>query len=253
MALRREILSYVGTGAIGGIIGYYARARGLLGLQQEPSPRQSEQRSTSPTPEVITDPSETPRPETETQTPEVITDPPETPRPETETPNEETSEPSTIGALSFPFTETFQSGLNGWEVNHRYRTDPSEAPSNPSAGDGGYSNKYGGSVRLQVNGGPSTVGVGRQTAGIPAGIALTATVQVEDAESEPGNVSVAIFAPDGDDSPDERTKNDGDVTNGEIEVTHTAQQEYSEGAEIRVWADVWPGAFTAYVTRIQSE
>jgi hypothetical protein len=33
MALRREILSYLGTGAIGGIIGYIARARGLLGLK----------------------------------------------------------------------------------------------------------------------------------------------------------------------------------------------------------------------------
>lgn len=35
MALRRELMSYLGTGAIGGIIGYYARAKGLLGLKSE--------------------------------------------------------------------------------------------------------------------------------------------------------------------------------------------------------------------------
>lgn len=35
MALRREIMNYVGTGAIGGIIGYYARAQGLLGIKSE--------------------------------------------------------------------------------------------------------------------------------------------------------------------------------------------------------------------------
>jgi hypothetical protein len=33
MALRRELMSYLGTGAIGGIIGYYARAQGLLGIK----------------------------------------------------------------------------------------------------------------------------------------------------------------------------------------------------------------------------
>jgi hypothetical protein len=35
MALRREIMNYVGTGAIGGIVGYYVGAQGLLGIQSE--------------------------------------------------------------------------------------------------------------------------------------------------------------------------------------------------------------------------
>lgn len=71
MVLRREILSYIGTGAIGAMIGYYAGVKELLGIQQEPRPRQSEEQgSTSPTPEVITDPPETPPPETETPPPE---------------------------------------------------------------------------------------------------------------------------------------------------------------------------------------
>ena len=218
MALRREILSYLGTGLMGAVAGYYAGLKGLLGIQSS---------------ETAT-PTDTETPNEETAT-------------ETETPG---SSPSSL--LSLPFTETFESGLNGWEVNHRYRTDPAEEPSNPSAGDGGYSDSYGGSVRLHVDGGPSTIGVGRQTTGIPAGTELTTTVQVEDAGSEPGNVSLAIFAPDGDDSPDERTSNNGAVTNGEIEITHTVGEEYAESAEIRVWADVWPGEFTAYVTSIES-
>lgn len=33
MALRRELMNYIGTGAIGGIVGYYVGARGLLGIQ----------------------------------------------------------------------------------------------------------------------------------------------------------------------------------------------------------------------------
>jgi len=70
MALRREILSYVGTGAIGGIIGYYARARGLLGLQQEPrSVESGPEESASPTAEAITDPPETESPPPETESP----------------------------------------------------------------------------------------------------------------------------------------------------------------------------------------
>lgn len=35
MALRREIMNYLGTGAIGGIVGYYVGAQGLLGIQSE--------------------------------------------------------------------------------------------------------------------------------------------------------------------------------------------------------------------------
>jgi len=35
MTLRRELMNYVGTGAIGGIVGYYAGAKGLLGLQSD--------------------------------------------------------------------------------------------------------------------------------------------------------------------------------------------------------------------------
>lgn len=35
MALRRELMNYLGTGAIGGIAGYYVGAQGLLGIQSE--------------------------------------------------------------------------------------------------------------------------------------------------------------------------------------------------------------------------
>lgn len=35
MALRRELMNYLGTGAIGGIIGYYVGAQGLLGIQSK--------------------------------------------------------------------------------------------------------------------------------------------------------------------------------------------------------------------------
>ena len=41
MSTRREIMNYIGTAAIGGIVGYYARAKGLLGLKSEVVVRQS--------------------------------------------------------------------------------------------------------------------------------------------------------------------------------------------------------------------
>ena len=57
MAARRDFMGYIGTGAIGGIVGYYVAAKELLGIQSE---------------------TETPPPETETPPPETETPPPET-------------------------------------------------------------------------------------------------------------------------------------------------------------------------------
>ena len=42
MSLRREFMNYVGTGAIGGIIGYYVGAQGLLGIQSDSSATDSQ-------------------------------------------------------------------------------------------------------------------------------------------------------------------------------------------------------------------
>lgn len=53
MQLRREIMSYVGAGAIGGIAGYYAGATELLGIQSETSPPEEE--TETPSSEVQTD------------------------------------------------------------------------------------------------------------------------------------------------------------------------------------------------------
>lgn len=66
MALRRELMSYLGTGAIGGIIGYYARAQGLLGIkstegtgtlpqnEDQPTESQDQQSQDSDSPEDST-------------------------------------------------------------------------------------------------------------------------------------------------------------------------------------------------------
>jgi hypothetical protein len=148
--------------------------------------------------------------------------------------------------LEAPFTETFDSGIGDWTVDQRFRL-PEQGP-NP--GDGGYSDQYGGSVRLRVDGGPSTIGVGHPTTGIDAGTTISTTVQIEASGSQPGNISLALFAPDSDDEVDARFTNDGNVTSGEIEINGTVEEDYPEGTEIRVWADVWPGEFTAYVTEI---
>jgi hypothetical protein len=60
MALRRELMSYLGTGAIGGIIGYYARSKGLLGLKSEEEVRTpSEDEDQSPEDEDSSEDSDT--------------------------------------------------------------------------------------------------------------------------------------------------------------------------------------------------
>ena len=73
MSTRREIMNYIGTAAIGGIVGYYARAKGLLGLKPEVVVRQSTE--------------ETPVEETSTEkesTEEASTEEPSTEEPPTE-------------------------------------------------------------------------------------------------------------------------------------------------------------------------
>ena len=42
MSLRREFMNYVGTGAIGGMAGYYVGAQGLLGIQSEENPTEQQ-------------------------------------------------------------------------------------------------------------------------------------------------------------------------------------------------------------------
>jgi hypothetical protein len=150
--------------------------------------------------------------------------------------------------LEPPFTESFDSGIGDWTVDQRFRLP--EQGSN--SGDGGYSDEYGGSVRLRVDGGPSTIGVGHPTTRIDRGTTISTTVQVEASGSQPGNISLALFAPDGDDEVDARFTNNGDVTSGEVEISGTVEEDYPEGTEVRVWADVWPGEFTAYVTEISA-
>ena len=42
MSKRREFMNYIGTGAIGGMVGYYVGAQGLLGIQSDENPTESQ-------------------------------------------------------------------------------------------------------------------------------------------------------------------------------------------------------------------
>ena len=42
MSQRREFMNYIGTGAIGGMVGYYVGAQGLLGIQSDENPTESQ-------------------------------------------------------------------------------------------------------------------------------------------------------------------------------------------------------------------
>jgi hypothetical protein len=83
MTDRRDFMGYIGTSAIGSMVGYYVGAQELLGIQSE---------------------TETPPPETETPPPET-----ETPPPETETPPPETASDS--------FEDAFTTRETGYDPN----------------------------------------------------------------------------------------------------------------------------------------
>jgi hypothetical protein len=69
MSVRREFLSYIGTGAIGSIVGYYIGAQELLGIQsdqiarrnpEEPAEEPTEEPAEEPTEEPAEEPTEEP-------------------------------------------------------------------------------------------------------------------------------------------------------------------------------------------------
>lgn len=217
MSGRRNFLESLGLISLGGIGGYLASEIEVLELIQQQETEEQPQNTGS--------------------------------RPQ-ETPSE-----STTQRLSVPFTATFENGLDGWTVNQRFRSGEDRAPSDPNAGEGGYSSEYGGSVRLHVGGGQSTIGVARTVSGLTQGAEVSVSYHVEASSPQPGGVGVALFAPDGDDMTDNDgyyvASNTNEVSPGSNTISASLSRDYPDGTEVRVVADVWPGEFTAFVRQIQ--
>jgi hypothetical protein len=158
--------------------------------------------------------------------------------------------------LSVPFTAEFTDGLDGWHVDQRFRTSDEFVAEwgRPAAGEGGYSDQYDGSVRLRVDGGPSTIGVARNVSGLTAGTEVTVSYHTSASSPQPGKVAVVVYAPDGDDEYESIVaRNRGSVESGTHTITGTVSRDYPNGTEVRVVADVWPGEYTIHVDNVSTE
>jgi surface glycoprotein (TIGR04207 family) len=150
------------------------------------------------------------------------------------------------GLLSVPFTTTFDNGLEGWTVNQRFRTGDERAGS-PTPGDGGFSAEHGGSVRLHVDGGPSSIGVARNTTGLSEGTQITARYESSTFASEPGNVRLLLYPPGNYNQNEIQIADEGDPDGI---LTGIVPRDLPAGTQIRLTAGVWPGEYTIYVTNI---
>lgn len=150
------------------------------------------------------------------------------------------------GLLSVPFTTTFDNGLEGWTINQRFRTGDERAGS-PTPGDGGLSAEYSGSVRLHVDGGPSTIGVARNTTGLSEGTQITARYESSTFASEPGNVRLLLYPPGNYNQNEIQIADEGDPDGVLIGIV---PRDLPAGTQARLTADVWPGEYTIYVTNI---
>ena len=147
---------------------------------------------------------------------------------------------------SIPFETTFDGGLDGWTVDQRFRTGDLRDGS-PTAGDGGFSSEYGGSVRLHVDGGPSSIGVARNTTGLPNGTRITARYESSTFTSEPGTIRLLLYPPGNYNQNEIQIAAEGD---SDGVLSGIVPRDLPAGTQIRVTAAVWPGEYTTYVTNV---
>lgn len=159
--------------------------------------------------------------------------------------------------LSVPFSESFSDGLGEWVVDTRFRTGNTKEPGAGEfpqyqlvEGDGGYSEDYGGSVRLRVDGGPSAVGVARTVDGLTAGTEVRAAWESPDFKPDLGQVRLVLFPPG------QGNANQNQIATSKSPgepMTATLSRDYPPGTELRFVLGVWPGKHTAYVTEISAD
>jgi hypothetical protein len=153
-------------------------------------------------------------------------------------------------ALPVPFSEPFDGGLDGWTVDTRFRTG--DRFGTPTPGDGGWSDAHGGSVRLHPDGGPSNVGVARNTTGLREGTRVVAHYESDSFEGQPGTARLLLYPPG--EYNENEIQIDSDSGRGENNGTlvGTVPRDLPPGTQVRVTAGVWPGEYTLYVTNVSA-
>ncbi|WP_340102154.1 PKD domain-containing protein [Salinibaculum salinum] len=157
--------------------------------------------------------------------------------------NDETSSSSEV--LEPPFTEEFANDTNGWQIGLP------EAGPRVSKGEGSWSEKHGGSVRLDVDGGPNHIGVYRRVGPLEEGTKITANYESPNLDGEPGSPRILLYHPNS----TKRFNLDNDPGRGEHNGTlvGTVPQDLPRGSQIEIRLGVWPGEITTYVTNVTVE
>jgi hypothetical protein len=162
---------------------------------------------------------------------------------------------------SLPINQDFEDGLGEWDINQRYRTSDEFVSrfGPPEKGSGEYSENYGGSVRLSVDGAPSTIGVARNVSGLEAGTEISVTYHMSLDSPPYGKVGVALYAPNSSNqfgtlcgrcNQDTFVAKEGNLEDGTNTISGTLKQDYPSNTEVRVLGDGWPIDFSIYVDNI---
>lgn len=147
------------------------------------------------------------------------------------------------GQLTAPFTEEFRNGLNGWTVDLH-----EDAGARVSKGEGSWSEKYGGSIRLYVNGGPNHIGVYRPVNELREGMRIIANYESSNLAGSPGGPRIFLHTPDGSKHKIDADPGGQEDTDGRL--AGTVPKNMPEGTEVEVRLGVWPGEITVFVKNI---
>lgn len=144
------------------------------------------------------------------------------------------------------FTESFERGLNGWQIGlHPNASD------RITKGEGEWTDRYGGSVRLSVNGGPSHIGVWKTTTAIPKNTRIEAKYESDNLAGSPGGPRLFFHLPDGG-----RIRLDfdqGGEGESDGQLSGTVPRDIPSGTDLEFRLGVWPGEIKVYCTEIAAE
>lgn len=149
--------------------------------------------------------------------------------------------------LDVPFTEEFKSGLGDWTVGL-----PGSVKPRVTEGTGSWSSKYGGSVRLHVDGGPNHIGLSRSVDAMKEGTEVTAHYESPDLRGQPGGPRIVIHPWKGDSFTIDMDNGGGGSAQPDTDGTlrGTLPRDMEAGAQIEIRLGVWPGSITVFVTRV---
>ncbi|PSQ04799.1 hypothetical protein BRC92_03795 [Halobacteriales archaeon QS_4_69_31] len=144
------------------------------------------------------------------------------------------------------FHNTFDNGLEGWEIGQRKNSDPTK-------GSGEWSSEYGGSIKLHVDGAPSTIQTWRSVDSLEKEDEITVQYSPSRFAYNEAGLKLFVITPE-----DEWVKldEDNDQEGGNYEqdgtLKGTVSNNYPDGAEIGIHLVIWPGETTVWVEEVKA-